>query len=196
MNRIVHVLDLETLGTKPGCIVLSIGAVRVDLTANRVLSEFYAAINPLDSVRYGLTICAETLLWWQEQSEAARKAAFMGTGTLKGAGSEFAEWLAAAPLAPIYGNSPAFDCSLLEAAFEATGGRAPWKYFDERCLRTELDFYRRIGVDVDRCRESAMTEAVFRVGEWMKHHALHDAILEAELLLACERARKGQNDVG
>ena len=69
MSRIM--VDLETLGTAPGSVILSIGAVRFDVEKG-LLDEFYVNIDVESSQRLGLTIDGDTVMWWLKQSDAAR----------------------------------------------------------------------------------------------------------------------------
>ena len=64
-------LDIETLGTGPNSVILSIGAVEFDETG--VISKFYEAIDPESCTDWGLQIDARTVLWWMDQNDAARK---------------------------------------------------------------------------------------------------------------------------
>lgn len=60
-------LDLETLGTCPGSVILQIGAVRSNNGLERTIT--------IDScLRAGLTVDGDTIGWWLRQSEAARRA--------------------------------------------------------------------------------------------------------------------------
>ena len=65
-------LDLETLGTTPGCVVLSIGAVEFDLDG--IKSEFRAHIDVDSSTALGLKVDARTVMWWLDQSKEAQNA--------------------------------------------------------------------------------------------------------------------------
>jgi hypothetical protein len=67
-------LDLETLGTKPGGIILSIGAAQFDLKKGLIDADntFYENIQISDSVEKGFTITGETIEWWFKQDDNAR----------------------------------------------------------------------------------------------------------------------------
>ena len=59
-------LDIETFGTTPGCVVLSIGAVEFDLDG--IKGEFHAHIDVDSSTALGLKVDARTEKRWLEQS--------------------------------------------------------------------------------------------------------------------------------
>ena len=63
-------IDIETLGTRAGCVVLSIGAC--EFSAKGIGEQFYTAICPQSCVDWGLKIEPRTTLWWMDQSQDAR----------------------------------------------------------------------------------------------------------------------------
>jgi len=193
MNKHHLLIDLETLGTKPGAVVLSIGATRFRFGEPLDLERdtFFVRIDPRDSQEHGLTIDADTMMWWLEQGDAARKAAFFQSSPrdVYDALVEFDTW--ARPMSyldGIYGNSPSFDLSLLAALYEAVNTPKHWSYWQERDVRTELALYRRAGIDVDGIHNGIRED----YPNLIKHHALDDAIAETELLLRCWAALEGR----
>lgn len=166
MKRIM--IDIESLGTKPGAIILSIGAVVFDLHS-LTGQEFYALVDPRDCQRLGLRADVDTIAWWMEQDVKARAEAFRpGTRRpLQKALLDLRAFVAGAD--EIWANSPNFDTSILEAAHEAAGLEVPWAHGVLRDLRT--------------------------IRKWTKwtrkpapaHHALIDAREQAMDLLDIER---------
>src|ERR1700721_3055421 len=69
MNHVMA--DIETLGTRPGSVILSIGAVAFDHRQG-LGPEFHVKINQQSSERAGLTVDKGTLAWWMRQSPEAR----------------------------------------------------------------------------------------------------------------------------
>lgn len=57
-------VDLETLGRRAGCVIVSIGAVKFDPKTGfvDVDNSFYKAITVESAMRYGLTVDPSTLL--------------------------------------------------------------------------------------------------------------------------------------
>jgi len=181
-----HVLvDLETLGTTTGSAILSIGATAFTFEEG-IHDTFYRVIDLHDSQQTGFTIDADTLLWWNEQSAKARHAVFQSENPtpVTKALTDFRLWYAGRDVCTIWGNSPAFDLSILEAAFRRFHFAVPWKYFQERCHRTALDFYARAGLDTKALRDEALRKLILSLDEDpIKHHALHDALLETHIIL-------------
>lgn len=130
-------LDLETLGTKPYCPVLTIGAVRFEVGDMQPMHPFYQAIRLESCLEHGLKPAAGTIDWWMKQSQAAQDAAFRDEKAvdLPEALDRFTDWMGSRP-DYVWGNSALFDNGILEAAYFACGKQLPWKAFHERCYRT------------------------------------------------------------
>ena len=145
MNDVMH--DLETLGTKPGSIILSIGAVA--FSDKDLHDEFYVEISVLDSELYGLSTDKSTMDWWAKQSPEAR-ATFDRCHnpdnptvlTLTDALSSYTAWLCKVSGTPkagklrLWGNGSDFDNVLLAEAYRAIGQEMPTQFWNNRCFRT------------------------------------------------------------
>lgn len=135
----MHVmLDLETLGTKPGCVVLSIGAVAFDLDGT-VRGEFYRNIDPDDCLSLGLTVERATVQWWGRQSAAARARLETDRVPLAAAVADFARFFIAQGARRVWCQGATFDAPIWEAACLAVGRRAPWHFSEVRDTRTVYD---------------------------------------------------------
>ena len=163
-------LDLETLGTKPGCVVLQIGAV--EFNEKGIVGEHYVSIDPESCAQWGLTIEPRTVMWWMDQSQDARDFITKGRHSeldvaLAGFISAF-KWKGK----QVWANGAGFDFQILKAAFNAVGHDAPWQFWDECDYRTIKNL---IGRDVfDK----------LRVEPSVAHNALADATAQAETLIA------------
>jgi hypothetical protein len=170
MNHVM--LDLETLGTRPGSVIVAIGAVQFD--AQDILSEFYREINIQDSLSYGFQIDGETLRWWFRQSKAAQAAILSEhPASLVDTLQDFALWIPKD--SKVWGNGAAFDNALLAEAYHKTGMAVPWKYKHDRCFRTMAD-----------------RSSVPPMYEGTAHHALDDARGQARRLMAIWRENAQQ----
>lgn len=166
MNYRYCMLDLETLGTRPGDTILSIGAV-LFTPEDGVTSEFYCTINQQSSKDAGLRAQKSTIEWWQKQSPEAKAAAFKGELSLESALKQFSMWLNATDTTLIYGNGANFDNALLAAAYRAMKMDVPWKFWNDRCYRTISAMFAKTKVE--------------RVGTY--HNALDDAKTQALRLI-------------
>lgn len=127
-------IDIETCGKKPGCAVLSIGAVYFDRKGN-IGEQFYASMG-FSALSYG-NADVDTMRWWSQQSEQARTDAFGGTDDPREVAQRFAKFIRSDALP--WGNGSVFDITILEAWFDAVGIRCPWKFWNVRDVRTAVD---------------------------------------------------------
>jgi hypothetical protein len=134
-------LDLETLGKKPGCKILTISACTfMELESRR---RFHQAVR-IDTQDL-LRIDPDTIDWWSKQSDVARKAAFDNPNAivLTRALGLFSDWLAELGATPvIWGKGASFDAPVLTAAYAAYGIDIPWDFRKERCFRTLQELFK------------------------------------------------------
>lgn len=168
-------LDLETLGTSPGSVITSIGAVRFVNTGWRSLlrrSTFQRTVDIQSCIDAGLTVDADTIKWWMEQPDEARMQ-FQNTGqSLEGALRSLARWMDKPD--EIWGNGSDFDNSILASAYKTVGMPYPWKGLVHRCYRT-----------IKKQHPEILLE---RVGT--HHVAVDDAKSQANHLIACLKSLK------
>lgn len=150
-------VDLETLGTEAGAVILSLGAVRFG--DGGVTEEFYQRIDLASAVAAGLVMDPATVLWWLGQSEAARAEILLPGEPLGNVLKDFQEWLGWNYQGELWGNGSDFDNALLAAAYKAVGRPVPWRWSKNRCYRTVKNLYPSVGM--------------VRLGT--HHHALDDA---------------------
>lgn len=132
-------IDIETLGTKPGCVILSISAVWFDINSGETGEEFELYVDINDSVEIGLDIEEETFLWWMRQDVEARINVFGKDGhDLHNVLETFNQFFRKnqSELPSVWANSPSFDLVILSEAFEICELKKPWEYFQERDVRT------------------------------------------------------------
>ena len=127
-------VDLETLGTGNNAVIISIGAVEFDVSTGELGREFYGNIDPQSCVNAGLEIDASTVMWWMQQSDAARAAFKSHTNSLITSLQSFSLWYPEG--AALWGNGATFDNVLLSNAYRKTNLTQPWKYTHDRCYRT------------------------------------------------------------
>jgi hypothetical protein len=132
-------LDLETMGKRAGCAIVSIGAVEFDIETGKFGREFYERVELQSCLNVGLFVEASTVYWWMQQSDAARKEfCAEPKANIKGALERLDAFMACLGDYQIWGNGASFDLSILEAAYFAigTGENLPWKFRNERDVRT------------------------------------------------------------
>lgn len=169
MNHVM--IDLETLGTQPGSVILSVGAVLFDPAkpvAECLGEEFYVVINKASSRDCAMTVSEDTLAWWEKQSPEARKVLSEAEG-LEGSAQQALDIRIALntlrnfiPLAAkIWSNGANFDQPLLDVAYNRCSIPLPWKYWNSRCYRTVVALH--------------PTEKAIRPPTVCAHNALEDA---------------------
>jgi hypothetical protein len=164
-------LDLETLGKRPYCPLLSIGACAMRLDTHEEITDlFYQPITLESCLAAGLRVDASTIQWWMTNEHVTQEAREMAFGASNNALAlpmvldAFTDWLQSRPL-QLWGNSARFDLGILESAYLACGKEPPWDFRLERCYRT-----------VKNLPGAADIEFV-RVGTY--HNAVHDAVSQA-----------------
>ena len=159
-------LDIETFGTRPGCVIVSIGAVRINGT-EVTDDRFEVNVDPGSCVRHGLEMDPSTVNWWLTQDREAVRRFQDDPQSLPDALDRFAEWIG--KVDEVWGNGSDFDNAILCAAYEMLGSRAPWPTFGNRCYRTVKSLCPEIRIQ--------------RTGTY--HSALDDAVSQANHLVAC-----------
>lgn len=147
--------DMETLGRRAGCAVLSLGAVAFDPYAafdgeHQAISlenQFFAKISLESCEEAGLFVDKATKLWWEDQSEEAVANAFGGAVPLRQALEGFRDWLhdicgkndEGEALCNMWSHGEDFDQPILNHGYEVLGLSKPWPYNGGRDTRTALE---------------------------------------------------------
>jgi hypothetical protein len=161
-------IDLETLGRRAGCSVLSIGAVAFDAETGELGPEFYAVVNRDSCAIAGLHEDPETIAWWDAQSCDAKTVllhAEEGGLLLPDALQRFTIFLLGFDVkkVKVWGNGGDFDNTILTACYASIGETTPWDFWNNRCYRTLKNLAPQIKLE--------------RTGTY--HNALDDAMSQA-----------------
>jgi len=149
-----HIMvDLETMGKKPGAPIVSVGAVFFDPASGKTGAEYYQVISLESSMSFGARPDASTILWWLKQSPEARSAIVVDdTVGLVEALEQFLDFIAenatnGSKNVQLWGNGSSFDCSLLEAAFELADTPFPIPHWNYRDVRTVVELGKAVGLN-------------------------------------------------
>lgn len=158
-------LDIETLGTDPGAAIVSIGACVFDLSG--IHAEFYEEVDRESCEEAGLTVDQGTLDWWEGQGPEAREV-LEGGDPIEDVLRKFNSWYKANEVYEVWAKSPAFDCVLMQEAYDAVDPNLsePWGYDETRDMRTIQQ----------------VPMAAWRKQKGTAHHALDDAKHQAKLV--------------
>lgn len=162
-------IDIETLGVRPGCAILSIGAC--EFGPKGIGNEFYVSISPNSCTEWGLTIEPFTVLWWMDQSQDARD--FITKGKHVELDQALDQLRAAFnwKSKKVWCNGATFDFPILTAAHNAIGKSVPWEFWNCHDYRTIKNI---VGRDVhEACK----------VEPSVAHNALADAVAQAQTLI-------------
>lgn len=168
-------IDLETLDTQPGAVILSIGAVMFDPTkppSECLGDEFYYVIGVPTCEALDMTISESTLDWWEKQSPEARKVLTQARDPSESVSITKALDRLSLFLPPgtkIWSNGANFDQPLLDVAYHKIGKQIPWKYYNSRCHRTIVALH--------------PNEKALRPPTILAHNALEDAKWQAKHLV-------------
>lgn len=130
-------LDLETLGTAPGSIILSVGAVKFDPKTGEVGDAFYQNVDRVRSKQMGLREDPETVLWWSKQSREAQNALETDCVPFGEMHADFLKFFKGCDR--VWAQGASFDPVLYEAACRVAKVAVPWKYWMMRDTRTVYD---------------------------------------------------------
>ncbi len=146
-------VDLETMGKKPGAPIVSVGAIFFDPASGITGAEYYQVINLESSMSFGARPDASTILWWLKQSPEARSAIVVDdTVGLVEALEQLLDFIAenaanGSKNVQLWGNGSSFDCSLLEAAFELADTPFPIPHWNYRDVRTVVEMGKAVGLN-------------------------------------------------
>jgi hypothetical protein len=130
-------LDLETLGTRPGCVILTLGAVRFDPYSLRDPGPgIYFRVDVDEQTALGREVQEDTLNWWLQQSEDVREEALgeHDRVSLDTMYRDLNRFLVG--VNNIRAQGPLFDFAILEHLYRQMGWPTPWHYWQIRDSRT------------------------------------------------------------
>ncbi|HIA7666883.1 TPA: 3'-5' exoribonuclease domain-containing protein, partial [Escherichia coli] len=167
-------LDLETMGKNPDAPIISIGAIFFDPQTGDMGPEFSKTI---DLETAGGVIDRDTIKWWLKQSREAQSAIMTDEIPLDDALLQLREFIdenSGEFFVQVWGNGANFDNVILRRSYERQGIPCPWRYCNDRDVRTIVELGKAIDFD-------ARTAIPF---EGERHNALDDARYQAKYVSA------------
>lgn len=144
-------VDIEAFGKKADSPVVSIGAVFFDPSTGNTGSEFYKVISLESAMASGGVPDASTIIFWLKASPEARSELVMDDAIpLDDALLQLNEFIAenaanGAESVQVWGNGATYDNVLLEASYDRTGIPCPWKFWNNRDVRTIVELGKAVG---------------------------------------------------
>lgn len=163
-------IDLETMGKNPDAPIISIGAIFFDPQTGDMGPEFSKTI---DLETAGGVIDRDTIKWWLKQSREAQSAIMTDEIPLDDALLQLWEFIdenSGEFFVQVWGNGANFDNTILRRSYERQGIPCPWRYYNDRDVRTIVELGKAIDFD-------ARTAIPF---EGERHNALDDARYQAK----------------
>ncbi|HDW3971986.1 exonuclease [Escherichia coli] len=175
-SRLWHhlMIDLETMGKNPDAPIISIGAIFFDPQTGDMGPEFSKTI---DLETAGGVIDRDTIKWWLKQSREAQSAIMTDEIPLDDALLQLREFIdenSGEFFIQVWGNGANFDNTILRRSYERQGIPCPWRYYNDRDVRTIVELGKAIDFD-------ARTAIPF---EGERHNALDDARYQAKYVSA------------
>ncbi|NJQ68871.1 exonuclease [Escherichia coli] len=167
-------IDLETMGKNPDAPIISIGAIFFDPQTGDMGPEFSKTI---DLETAGGVIDRDTIKWWLKQSREAQSAIMTDEIPLDDALLQLREFIdenSGEFFVQVWGNGANFDNVILRRSYERQGIPCPWRYCNDRDVRTIVELGKAIDFD-------ARTAIPF---EGERHNALDDARYQAKYVSA------------
>ena len=159
-------LDLETLGTKPDCVIMTLGAVKFDpFDPDREPGPgIYLRMDIEQQLALGRTVDDSTIEWWARQDDRVRTEAWEGgeRSSILELKQELNRFLVGVD--DIWSQGPVFDIAILEDLYRSQNWGFPWHFWQIRDSRT---LFKVIGYQLETGRDQA-------------HNALIDCVYQAQ----------------
>lgn len=168
-------LDIEAMGTGNNAAIIQIAACYFDRKTGKIGDKFKVNIDLNSSIDVGLSVNADTICWWLEQSDEARKSILKKPRVkIKTALNDFKSFSKKAK--NIWSHSP-YDFTIICSALIACGFK-PLNYRYARDIRTLTDLGKKGKNDFKR--------------EGTHHDALDDCIFQVKYCVAAMQNLKGE----
>ena len=158
-------IDIETLGTNPDTVVLTIGGIKFNPREDDGLhSEFYYRVDINEQLESGRSVLESTLDWWSKQDKSVYEEAMSvdnRTPVLEVL-KALNKWLVGVD--KIWCQGPVFDIGILENLYKQIGLHHNWPFYIIRDSRTLFGL-----MDKDPRKEI----------DFAAHNALADAIVQS-----------------
>jgi len=158
-------IDIETLGTKPDTVVLTIGGIKFDPHADDGLhSEFYYRLDADEQIQNGRSVLDSTLDWWSKQDKSVYEEAMSvdNRTPVPGVLKALNKWLVGVD--KIWCQGPLFDIGILQNLYAEMDLHHNWPFYIIRDSRTLFGL-----MDKDPRKEI----------DFAAHNALADAIVQS-----------------
>lgn len=159
-------LDLETLGTRPDCAIMTLGAVKFNPfdPDSEPGPGIYLRMDIEEQLALGRTVDDSTIEWWAKQDPRVRTEAWEGgdRSNINDLKRELNRFLVG--VEDIWCQGPVFDIAILEDLYRSQKWGFPWYFWQIRDSRT---LFKIANYRLESNRDQA-------------HNALLDCVYQAE----------------
>lgn len=160
-------LDLETMGTRPGDAVISVGIQLFDGRTGELGPGAKVNLDIEKVMAAGFGATGSTIKFWISQNEAATMAALENPSDLVQGLMAVADFFTDGEGGVneeinVWGNGAAFDNVLLREMYQRLNLQEPWAFWNDRCFRTmraEFDPDRRLQPEFEGEKHDALADA-------------------------------------
>lgn len=183
MNKKEMMFDIETLSVEDDAVVLSYGAVVFETFVNdkgvldwTIIETASRTIKLDPQFEAGRRVEESTLMWWMDQSEEARAAAFSpkGRSPISIAAGRLFNLARCHEVTRFWAAPDSFDFPIWQSLCRGANVQFPWKYNQKRDGKTVID---EAGYHVDSHTYSKITELI-------PHDPIHDCYWQIDVLTA------------
>lgn len=172
-------VDIETLSTAKNAMIIQVGAVLFDPFSEYIDQKHYIEMDMDIKLQEGRHIDPNTLIWWNNTNHKLFEKILSNPEAKSplSLATNFDSIAATTKVVGFWANAPVFDLEILKSLY-ATHIRnhdVPWKYFQERCVRTAKDMGNISNDDVSK-------EMIRRGFTGDKHAARYDALVQSVLV--------------
>ena len=154
-------LDLETLGTRPECVILTLGAVKFNpYTLDDPGPGLYLRPDVDQQIAAGREVQEDTLQWWMNQAEDVREEALGEEGrvSIEDMHRQLNKFLVG--VNNIWAQGPVFDIAILENLYRQYGWPTPWQFWQIRDSRTLFGVHGDPRIKGKMCLHNALEDCV------------------------------------
>jgi len=130
-------IDLETLGTQPDCVILTLGGIKFNpYNKEEPAKGLYLRLNVDEQTSMNRSVDDGTLEWWGKQPKEIQDEALgeEGRTSVSDSLSQLNKWLIGCD--EIWCQGPAFDMVILENLYRQMKQPLPWNFWQVRDSRT------------------------------------------------------------
>ncbi len=164
MNRLM--IDFETLDVAECPVILSMGVVVFN--ENGIVDCFFEKIDQQTCLDLGCSVSIDTLLWWEKQSDAAKKAAFGGKTNIGYAMGMLVDLYKKYECAEVWSAGALANIRWTNNILIKLNLEKPWKFYQEMCFRTFRVIMPQIDFEKSGTAHNALDDAINQARYWVE----------------------------